>query len=198
MIITKIEVNTDKKVNVYLDGEYYFFLFQSEIKKYKLKEGMELSPSFYNMIIEEIVYNRAKQKAVNILKYMDRTEYELKQKLKHAGYKEEIVNRIISYFYEYNYLDDRRFAYAYIERKKSSKSLKQIEMELRQKGVSREIIQELLENQKGGEEEALKKIIEKKLKGIEKPTKEQKQKISMYLYRKGYPANLIRQYLFDL
>lgn len=74
MIITKLESGLQKKVRVYIDNEYVFLLYANDIRRYKLEEGMELTKEQYMRIIDETIFRRAKQKALAILKRMDRTE----------------------------------------------------------------------------------------------------------------------------
>ncbi len=88
MIVTDIlEVNLGhskkkKAYKIYLDYNFAFLLYSQDIKLYGLKKGLDLSEETYHKIIEETVYRRAKQKALAILKFADRTQYELYIKLK--------------------------------------------------------------------------------------------------------------------
>ena len=62
------------------------------------------------------------------------------------------------------YLDDFRFAEYYVENRFSKKgvSLKRLRMELLKKGVSKEIIEEVLVDSDRNDEEELRKMIAKK------------------------------------
>lgn len=195
MIISRIEQIDKKKYKIYIDQEYAFLLYSSDIKKNKLEVGEEISQQLYEEIIEDTVFRRAKQKALAILKFMDRTEKELELKLRQADYTDEIIYRTIAYVKDYKYIDDERYTSYYIRSKKDLKSKRQIEMELYRKGIDKSMIDRILEEEFDGDESAIKKAIAKKTSNIEELTYEEKQKIAASLYRKGFRSEDIRKYL---
>lgn len=195
MTITKFETKDKGKVKIYINGEYHFILYTKDIRTYHLQEGAEISEDVYRDIVVNTVQRRAKQKAMAILKYTDRTEYELKLKLKQADYTEEIISAAIDYVKAFHYLDDERFARNYVEYKKLSKSKRQIQMELMNKGVSKEYIELALEEEYTGEEDAIRKAIAKKTKNRDDLSKEEIMKVANYLYNKGFSMELIKKHL---
>ena len=52
----------------------------------------------------------AKKKAMSLLKYMDRTEWQLRDKLSLKGFSEEAIEEAIEYVKSFHYLDDYRYA----------------------------------------------------------------------------------------
>ena len=72
MIITKLETCHTKKIRVYMDEEFAFLVYPQDIRKYALKENMELSENLYHQIMEETIIRRAKQKAMALLQKSDR------------------------------------------------------------------------------------------------------------------------------
>lgn len=197
MLITKLEKIDKKRTKVYIDYEYAFLLYPSDIRKYKIEEEQEITVEIYEEILEDTIYRRAKQKALAILKFMDRSESELVAKLKMAHYTEEIVNRTIEYVRSYHYIDDERYATNYIVSRKDTKSRKQIQMELLHKGISKEVIENIFPKNPDNDKEALKKAIRKKTDDIENLSMEQKQKLFASLYRKGFSYEDIARFLTD-
>lgn len=204
MEITRIEKVNKSKLNIYIDGEYAFFLYQKDINQYHLKEGMELNPELYEEIREEIVLYRAKQKALSLLKFMDRTKQQLKRKLKEAGYSEDIVESAIAYIDSFGYLSDERYASVYIRERKHRKSKLALKVELSQKGVPNEIIEQVFEREYQEEAEddpemiAIKKSIAKKKLNLGSLSWEEKQKIIASLYRKGFELDKINKVLASM
>ncbi|MSS63368.1 regulatory protein RecX [Velocimicrobium porci] len=194
-VITSLEYVEKKKVRVYINDEFAFPLYQSEIKKYSIEEGQFIEQERYNKIMEEIIFRRAKQKAMNLLKRMDRTEQELRTKLRQAEYPSAAVETAIEYVKSYHYIDDLRYAENYIRYKKGTKSIRMIEMELRQKGIDKESIRSALEEETISDDEALKKAIRKKAKNWDTMSYLEKRKVFAYLYRKGFKEEDIRKYL---
>ena len=83
MLIT--EVKTQKKntnrVSVYIDGKFAFGMTQVDALYYHIKEGEEISNERYKQIVEELIYAKARDKAIKLLGYSAKTEKELLQKL---------------------------------------------------------------------------------------------------------------------
>ncbi len=197
MIVTKLEKIDTKKTKVYIDEEYAFLLYPQDLRLYKLEEGMEVSEELYHQIMTETVIRRAKQKAMSILKRSDRTEKELRLKLKQNDFPEEAVDEAVAYVMKYNYVDDERYLENYVFYKRGSKSKRMIEMELQQKGLSKELIREHMEQEEVNDEEAIQKAIRKKIGTKSELSYEETQKVAAYLYRKGFKEEDIRKYLWN-
>jgi len=195
MIVTKLEELKKEKIKVYIDGEYHFLLYRKDVNAYKLHENEPISKDIYTDIIENIVLPRAKQKALAILKYMDRTEQELRQKLMQEQYTEDIIELAIEYVNSYHYLDDKRYACNYIRYKKDSKSKRQLQMELSQKGFCKEYIEQAFEEEYDDENIAIQKAIAKKTLDVDSLSQKEKMKLANSLYRKGFKMDLIQKYL---
>lgn len=193
MTITDMEKIDNKKFKVYIDYEFVFVLYVTDIRKNGLKTDQEITPEKYEEILNDTVLRRAKQKSVAIIKYMDRTEKELRNKLKENMYTQNIIDKAIEYIKSCGYIDDVRYAFNYSENKKSQKSRQQIIMELVKRGISKEIIEEAVKEV--SDETAIKRAIRKKTDDIEGLSFEKKQKIAAYLYRKGFKSEDIKKSL---
>lgn len=201
MLVTELKELEKSKIKVYLDGEVSFTLYTSDLKSIDLKIGEELSVAHYEEIINQTIYPRAIQKTLAILKFKDRTEQELRRKLKEADYPEEVIIRVINYMKEYGYLNDERFTSLYVKSRKSTKSKQFIKSELLQKGLDKSMIDEVLEIEYSEDAEedaellAIKKAITKKTKTPQLLTFEEKQKLIASLFRKGFDINKIKKIL---
>jgi regulatory protein len=195
MLITKLEEIEKGKIKVFIDEEYQFLLFQKEVKEYHLKENDLISETLVNDIIENVIKRRAKQKALALLKVMDRTEQELIYKLKQAHFTDTIIEAAIYYVKTYHYIDDSRYAANYIRAKMNSKSKRQLQTELIKKGIEKEIMEKAFLDEYNDEDSAIQKAIQKKNVDIMSLSKEEKLKLSSYLYRKGFKLDLIRKYV---
>ena len=196
MIITKIEPLTSKKCRIELDGETSFALYKGEVSRFHLKEGEELTEEQQEKIKNEILRKRAKLRAMHLLNLSDKTEGELRNRLKKDLYPEDVIEEAITYVKKFGYIDDERYALHFIEVRKESKSRREILMLLRQKTLSAEKIEWAMEQsygETGGDQEAILKILQKKrfFENIEDPVKVQK--IYGYLARKGFRYEDIRQ-----
>ena len=65
---------------------------------------------------------QAKKKALSLLTDMDRTETQLRERLKQKGYPEPIIEEVMSYIQSFGYVNDANYAKRLVEGKKSQKS----------------------------------------------------------------------------
>ena len=139
---------------------------------------------------------RAKLRCMHLLEKRDYTEKELRQKLT-AGkteYTQEEMDIAIDYVKSFRYVDDGKYACKYIEAMRSRKSRRQIEQELYQKGVDKELIQEAFEvTGEVPEEEQIARWMEKRHYNPESADLKENQKMYAFLARKGFcPENIQR------
>lgn len=198
MILTKIEQIDKKRYRIYVEEEFIFLLYVTDIRKLKLEEQMEIAPEELEKIYIDIVLRRAKMKAMLLLKSMDYSEKGLRDKLAKLYYPPKAINDALEYVIGYGYIDDERYARNYVRFKKDTQSRKQIEYTLQQKGVSKDYINIAFDEEYSNESNALVRAIIKKvgsLERIEELTADEKRKVGAYLYRKGFSSQEIREYI---
>lgn len=170
MLITEIrpaKAGKKKKYSIVLDDGTVFALYAKEVSAYELErlceEHSELSPEIYKEILRNILIPRAKKRAMYLLQKMDYPEKQLRDKLLDSGYPPVVVDEAISYVKAYHYVDDERYAYAYVRTYQDKKSRYRILQELSQKGVDRELIQSALDEEYSvSEEEQMRLLLRKK------------------------------------
>lgn len=197
MLVVSIEqLKFSKKKNRYkvrlIDGAD-FILYAREIDRYNIVENEELSEDVYKRIIDEVFIPRAKARALHLLEKQDRTEKNLRDKLKESGYPKEAVDVAIEYVSDYNYINDLRYAQNYIKYRRDKKSRRRIERELINKGIKKEIIEEAIflleedmEDLLFDELSVIEKYIEKKLSSDFDEKK--KQRVYAHLMREGFSS----------
>lgn len=193
MIVTSLEEYTKNKYKVYLDGQFAFVLYKGELHRYGIELNKEISSDDYDAVMEEVIVKRAKKRVMYLLKSMDRTEGELRQKLKEGMYPKQACDIAIEYVKGYKYVDDERYADRYIEYKSSSKSIRQMRAELKNKGLSEEIIDRTLENANTDETSVIIKYIRKRHYDINTADPKETAKLYRYLAGKGFGYNKIEE-----
>lgn len=195
MYVTKIEPVTKAKYKVFLDEQFAFVLYKGELSRYKIQEEAQLSEETIKEIKKEILEKRAKLRAMHLLERMDRTEAELYTKLKRDLYPEDIIEIAMQYVKSFGYIGDKGYARRFVESRQGSKSKLEIKMSLLQKGISKEIVSEVLEAYYDGQDEsmAIQRLLDKKRYSAETATEEEKRKIYGYLMRKGFAYEDIRR-----
>ena len=190
MIVTALEPVGKTRVQVFLDGEKAFVLYRNEAYRMGIREGESLSEQAYAEIMQEILPKRARLRCMNILKSADKTEWQLRAKLRQGGYPKEIEDIAI---------DDVRYAGYYIESRSQTKSKRQIVQDLKAKGVSSEDIEAAYEQAEGNsEEETILALAKKKRMNLENPTAEEQQKYYVFFMRKGFSYAAVRKVLRGL
>lgn len=179
------------------DEAVSFVLYKGEVRKLALKEGEELPAEVYEEIRSEILIKRARKRAMFLLEKMDRTESQLRDKLRQGFYAEDIIEDAISYVKGYHYIDDTRYARNYVRYQKERKSKRQIKADLLQKGVDRDVIDSAMESEyeAESEQELILKWIEKRHYSMENSDRKEKQKMYQFLMRKGFRSEDILRVL---
>lgn len=179
-----------KKYKISMEGteSIIISLYPSELRKYDVKEGNTLSEAEYNRI-KDVLYKRGKERALYYLKTSDKTSSQMRKKLSEGFYPKDVIDKIIQFLEEYKYIDDLRYANQYVQYNIKRKSLNQIKNDLRQKGICREdldnVLLEVEDNIEGNPQtDIIRKYILKKHK-TDLDIKE-KNKIVMALVRKGF------------
>ncbi len=197
MIIEKIELLNKGKRRIWLDNGTFFSLYSKEARSYELEPEAWLSKEQYQSILEEILIPRAKRRAMHLLERMDRTEAQLREKLKANEYPPEAIDEAVEYVKGYRYIDDLRYACSYIRYRSHSHSRRQLTAALYQRGVSRELVSQALEEEYKEEDESPKilKWMEKKHYDAKEADTKQKQRMYQFLMRKGFRSEDILRML---
>ncbi|MDE6312773.1 MAG: recombination regulator RecX [Lachnospiraceae bacterium] len=186
MIVTDIIYTENKKYLVYLNDAPKFELYKSEIKSCLIEKGQDLSYEQQKYILENVIGKRAKKRAMHILEKHDKTERQLRDKLLENRYPQECIDLAVDYVKSYGYIDDRAYAERYVQYRSSTKSKKKLKQELMGKGISNEIVNEVLEKEEVEESAAIEKLILKKTSVPWELSKEAREKLIMSLMRKGF------------
>lgn len=196
MTVTKIEPFGKERSRVYIDEELAFVLYRGELSRYEIKEGCGLSEDTYWEIMETVLAKRAKLRCMNLLKSMDRTEFQLRQKLVQGDYPKEIIDEALAYVKHYGYVNDVAYAERYIDSRQEKESRPEITRALRQKGIAKDIIEAAFEEREPVDEETLIcRWMEKKHMEPGTASPKEKQKMYMFLMRKGFSAGAVARAL---
>lgn len=154
-VITALEIQKRNKerVNVYLDGEYAFAI--DAIQASKLRKGQHLTNAEIAALRDEDAVGRALDSAVRFLAVRPRSSHEVRQNLLRKKIAEPVIIAVMERLEAMGYLDDRAFAQFWVENRNSFRPSgpQALRYELRQKGISKDIIEAVLA-QLGDEDQA--------------------------------------------
>jgi len=122
-----------------------------------------------------------------LFKYRPRTQREIRNRCREKGFDEEMIEKTIEELYTLKMLDDLRFSKMYVEDglKLKSKGLFRLERELTDLGVSKDIIQQALEDV---EEEEILEVLRQDYK---RNSKNNPEKWRRRMYRRGFETKRI-------
>lgn len=201
MIVTDITDMDKKRKKVYLDGEYAFALYNSEIYRYNIEVGEELGEDAYRELDEEIIPKRVKARTLYILKASLKTEKQLRDKLTDGGYAPRYADIGIDYAKSFGYIDDYRYAQYFVENSCKGRSRRDIEQRLYRRGIDKSIICDVLDELRpgsGDDIEAVWSALRKKSvtrDNIAELDYNRKVRLYAYLMRKGFSAEVIGRVL---
>lgn len=197
MIVTSIIPFHKYKSKVFLEEDFAFVLYNGELRRYHLEEGDEMSQEQYKEVTEKILPKRGRERALYLLKYSDRTEQELRRKLSEGFYPPGVIDQVLDFLKEYHYIDDENYGRRYVETYSNRKSRRQLQSDLQQKGLSRELITELLDDFPIDEESQIRVFLQKKHFDRASTTPKERAKLTAALGRKGFSFESIRKSMGD-
>jgi regulatory protein len=141
----KVQKKNPNRVSIYLDDEFAFGV--SRIVAAWLHVGQELSEEKISELQEQETKEAGLQKALQLLSYRPRSEAEIRQRMKKAGFDLEVITKVLDRLRETGLVRDESFARDWVENRSALKprSRKMLAYELRQKGVAEETIEQALE-----------------------------------------------------
>ena len=200
MKITKIIKKDSRNVSIHLDNDDVFFINYEIFIKSGLRKNDDISVSQIDTLIKENQRFAVKQRAFRYLGRRLLSEKELRIKLKQKKYDENIIDEIIKYLKGKNYLNDMEFANLFSNENIQNKfwGKNKIKAELMKRGVSSEIISQVLA-EKFSEENDLQnavRLAEKKYKLLNQRNpvqKKIKEKLFSFLFSKGYDYEVAKE-----
>ena len=110
----------------------------------RLKVGKIISPDELSRIQLESEKHVALDKALTHVSATRKTEKQVRDFLSGKGYLPDVAEYVIEKMQGYGFLDDGEYAEAYVESVGKKKGGRLIKMQLKQKGVAEEVIDEAL------------------------------------------------------
>lgn len=214
-VITSVEPQkkNSKRFNVFLDGKFAFGADEDLVVNFRLTPKKEISQEDLEKILFEAEVGKLMEKMYNWFSFRQRSEKEVRNyfKIKNQGlrikekeeYSEFVIENLIEKLKQKGLINDLEFAKAWVEsrRRSKQKGINALKAELYQKGISGEIIEEVISDkvEVTSEEELAKKALEKKTRAWKNlPEQEFKKKATGFLLRKGFEYSVIKRLLIVL
>ncbi|MCD7980786.1 MAG: RecX family transcriptional regulator, partial [Clostridiales bacterium] len=144
MYISEIRREKRDRLLILTDEAGCFPLYEREAAEYHLEEDSVLSDADWERLCDEILKPRVIRRAIFLLQRMDRTEYQLRQRLSQDHYPDFLIDAAMDYVKSFHYLDDLRYASSYIRFHQSEKSCLQLRIALQRRGVPAALIEQAM------------------------------------------------------
>ncbi len=192
-VITAIEEYNKSKYKIYINDEFAFVLYKGELRRYGIKKDMIFTAELRQELIGNVLTKRAKLRAMHLLEKNDRTEADVRRKLRDNLYPQEAIEEAIAYVKSYHYIDDARYTANYIRYKSATSGRSEIKRTLLQRGISKDVIEAQLSESEFDETDLIMKLMQKRCKEPKHVEYAEKQKVFAYLYRKGFSMEKIEK-----
>ena len=197
MRITSLEpqMNNPERINLFVDGRFLMGVNAAIVLQMGLRLEQELSPEQLGQLHSEEVEQQAVDRALNYLSYRPRSREEVRRYLRRKETPPEIIETALVRLDSLDFVNDRAFAGFWIESREhfSPRGARALKNELRMKGVERDVVDELV-NDEQDEERALRAGRKKAMSLINTPNIDYttfRNRLGSFLQRRGFGYQVV-------
>ncbi len=191
----KAQVKNPERISVFLDGEFSFGL--ARIVAAWLTIGQRLSDEDILRLREQDTYEVAYQRALHFLSYRPRSVGEVLRKLNEQGYSQAVMDATTQRLKDNGYVSDEQFARGWVESRNAfrPRSKRMLAVELRQKGIEDEVIEQVLTETADEDSLAYQTALKyaHRLSGVDWETF--RKRLGAYLMRRGFSYGTVNPLL---
>jgi regulatory protein len=192
MRITALEpqVNNPERINLYVDGRFLLGVNAEIVLKMGLWVEQELLPDQLEQLRSEEAEQQAVDWALNYLSFRPRSREEVRRYLRRKEATPEIIEAALARLDRLDFVNDRAFAEFWIETRGqfNPRGAHALKNELRMKGVEREVVDELVDDEQD-EERALRAGRKKAMSLVNVPNMDYarfRNRLGPFLQRRGF------------
>lgn len=191
----KAQVKNPDRVSIYIDEKYALSLSYNQLLEQKLHVGLELDDPRLAELKRISDFGKAYERAMMYALLRPRSLREMHDYCRRKKWDPQDCGIIIDKLVQRGYVNDHAFAKSWIENRAINKSTSQrkLRLELKQKGITDDIINDTLQNSSYNENTALHDLVAKKRRLSR--YKDDEQKLMQYLARQGFGFDDIKQAL---
>jgi len=199
MVITEIAecAKNKDRVNIYVDGVFSFAVYKETALAEKLKKGVEINHEQIQEIRREDAQKYAFSAALQYVSFKQRTEKEVRDKLRQKGIDEAASEIALEKLRDYGYVNDEDYAGLYAEELNAKYGRRMIRQKMRLKGLDDEVIAQALEGLQG-ETPIIAQLERYETRFLNDEPKKREQKIMRALMAKGFEYEEIRQAMSEM
>lgn len=191
----KVAVKTPGRFNIFVDGTYSFSLDELQVVNTGIRLGKEYTEAEIEALKDESTFGKAYARALEYIMRRPRSIKEMHDYAWRKQWEKPLVERVINRLLEKGYLNDTKFAEAWVRHRTLGKPIseRKLRLELKQKGVADDIVNSVLaQDEEFDELAALKQLVAKK-----RSRYSDEQKFMAYLARQGFSFDDIKRILSE-
>jgi len=204
MRITSLQPQTKdpERLNLFVDGQFLLGINALIALQMGLKVGQELTPQQVEQLRQEEALQQATARALNYLSFRPRSRAEVKRYLQRKETEPELIDRVLERLDRLELINDQAFAEFWIESRTRAnpKGAQAIKNELRQKGVTREVVEEMVNDEQ--DEERARQAARKKAQLLVGQTdmdfKTFRSRLGPFLQRRGFSYEIATRTVREL
>ena len=190
------------RVNIFVDGRFYIGVYAVIVLKLGLKVQQELTPELQQALKLEETRQKAIDGAMNYLSFRPRSREEIRRYLRKKETPPELIEDVLERLAELDLVNDEAFASFWIESRERfrPKGAQAIKQELRMKGVKRDVVDEVV-NDEHDEELAMQAGRKRALTLLKQPELDFntfRNKLGPFLQRRGFSYEVVKRVVHTL
>lgn len=199
--ITEIRLknsNPTKRL-IYIDNDFFIETDDIIVSEMDLFKDKIISENLANTLIEKTLLKKAKNDSIRFLSYRPRSEWEIINKLKNKKYPQIVIENVVEWLKEKDFVNDINFSNTWIKHKLDNNPIGRLKIknELKNKGIDKRIIENTINNFLSNDDDELKlayQFIKKKRDSLKfKNVELDNKKIINLLKSRGFSYNIINQ-----
>ncbi|MEK7153644.1 MAG: RecX family transcriptional regulator [Patescibacteria group bacterium] len=196
MKITSIKQQVKRKdrYSIFIDGKYAFSLSEAGLLSQGLASGQEFDKGQLDALKKASGVDKAYGNALRYVAMRPRSEWEMQTYLRRKEVDEPVAEHIMQRLRTVGLLDDTAFASAWVANRRllKSTSKRRLRLELQQKHIAADIIEQIIQEDETDERDTLRELVAKK-----RPRYPDRNKFMQYLARQGFSYDDIKSVLHE-
>ena len=179
------------------DPDHPLILISEEVR---FRRGLQVGSVIALPELAELIRDdqlvKARDQALHMLDYRMRTKKEVEDKLRESGFLPAVIDQTLESLAGYGFLDDGKYAQAYLKDRIRQRGARAIAQELSRKGVDRDVTAELLDAMGDAEEAAALEACTKKIRNLRDRGLDDakiREKTWRFLLSRGYDYNMVKK-----
>lgn len=188
----KVQRRGRERANIFLDGTFAFSLGKEVVEEQGLHLGQVLTDSQIEELVGADLFGKCYNAALRLLSYRPRSDAEIRARLSRR-FGKEIIDRVLLQLKARQMVDDAAFAQFWRENRESfsPRSKRLLKLELRQKGIDPEVVDEVLEG--FDDDESAYRAAKRKGRTLERDYETFRRKLGAFLGRRGFSYGVIKR-----